>query len=80
MLYLTKEIETQTTYFIPKTHKDPIKLRPIVSCTGGPTTTVSAFLDRLLQRHIKATRTYLRNLTELVRNLQNLESPRMLIW
>ena len=75
-LYLSlEETDTQTMYFLPKIHKDPIKLRPIVSCTGGPTSTASAFLDNLLQPHMKAVRSYLRNSTDLVRTLQSLKIP-----
>ena len=52
-LYLKSKVDTQTIYFLPKVHKDPVKLRPIVSCTGGPTSTVSTYQDRLLQPDMK---------------------------
>ena len=46
-------IETQTMYVLLKIHKDPIKLKPILSCTNGPTYTSSGYVDRLLQPHMK---------------------------
>ena len=46
-LRLPLGIDTQTIYFLPKIHKNPVKVRPIVSCTNGPTYTASAYLDRL---------------------------------
>ena len=45
-LHLLTGIDTQTIYFMPKVHKDPLKLRPIVSCTNGPTHTASAYVDK----------------------------------
>ena len=74
-LYLQSNVDTQTIYFLPKVHKDPVKLRPIVSCTGGPTSTASAYLDRLLQPHMKKVKSYLSNSIELVRMLQTLRVP-----
>ena len=32
-------------YFLPKLHKDPLAMRPIVSCCSSPTETLSAFPD-----------------------------------
>ena len=75
-LYLKpSEVNTQTIYFLPKVHKDPVKPRPIVSCTGGPTSNASAYLDRLLQPHMKRVKSYLSNSTELVRMLRKLKVP-----
>ena len=62
-------------YFLPEIHKSPLKLRPIVSCTGGPTCKASAFLDRLLQPHMKGTESYLNNSTQLVNILRNKRIP-----
>ena len=51
-LFLPPNTQTQTMYFLPKAHKVPMKLQPIVSCTNGPTCKASAYLDRLLQPHM----------------------------
>ena len=74
-LSLPPHIDTQTIYFLPKIHKNPVKLRPIVSCTNGPTYTASAYLDRLLQPHMKKVRSYLKNSMDLVHILQTLRVP-----
>ena len=74
-LHLPPQVDTQTIYFLPKIHKCPIKIRPIVSCTNGPTYTASAYIDKLLQPHMKRVKSYLRNSTDLVRRLQTLKVP-----
>ena len=74
-LYLPDDVSTQSIYFLPKLHKYPSKLRPIVSCTNGPTYTASALLDRLLQPYMKATASYIRNSTDLVRTLSHTRIP-----
>ena len=71
-LYLKSKVDIQTKYFLPKVHKDLVTLRPIVSCTGGPTTTASAYLDRLLQYHMKKVKSHLSNSTKLVHKLRTL--------
>ena len=52
-----------------------MKLRPIITCTNGPTYTASAFLDKLLQTHMKATKSFLKNSTELIKILSNTKIP-----
>ena len=69
-LHLPEDTSTQTMYFLPKIHKCPLKLRPIVSCTDGPTCKASAFLDELLQPHMRRTKSYLKNSTQLVNILR----------
>lgn len=71
----TDKVDTQRIYFLPKIHKNPLKLRPIVSCTNGPTQKASAFLDKLLQPYMKRVKSYLRNSTDLIRILQSLIVP-----
>ena len=70
-LALPNRVETQTMYFLPKLHKDPLKIRPIVSATDGPTENASAFLDRLLQLYMKLAESYITNANDLVLILQN---------
>ena len=74
-LYLPPDTDTQTIYFLPKIHKDPLKLRTIVSCTNGLTCTASEFVDRLLQPHMRGAKSYLRNSTDLVKILLKLKVP-----
>ena len=69
-LHLSENTCTQIMYFLPKIHKSPLKVRPIVSCTGGPTYKALAFLDRLLQPHMKARQSFLKNSTQLVNILR----------
>ena len=74
-LLLPEGIDTQTIYFLPKIHKVPLKVRPIVSCTNGPTYTVSAYLDRLLQPHMRKVKSFLKKSTELIRILRTHKVP-----
>ena len=74
-LALTGNTQTQIIYFLPKVHKNPIKLRPIVSCINGPTQTAPAYLDRLLQPYMRKVKSYLKNSTELVKILQTFKVP-----
>ena len=61
--------------FLPKLHKNPLKLRPIISCTNGPTHTASALLDKLLQPYMKATKSYIKNSTDLIHILNHTKVP-----
>ena len=72
------KIETKTMYFLPKLHKDPLKLRPIVSVTvtDGLTENASAFLDRWLQPHMKLVKSQITNATDLIHILQDLKIPK----
>ena len=74
-LCLPGDTSTQTIYFLPKLHKNPLALRPIISCTNGPTYTASAFLDKLLQPHMKRTKSFLKNSTHLINILSNKRIP-----
>ena len=74
-LHLPEDTSTQTMYFLPKIHKYPMKVRPILSCTNGPTCKASAFLDKFLQPHMKSTKSYLKNSTQLVNILSNKRIP-----
>ena len=71
----SRKVDTQRIYFLPKVHKDPLKVRPIVSCTNGPTQEASAFLDKLLQPQMKRVKSYVKNSTDLVNILESLQVP-----
>ena len=72
-LRLPPQVDPQTIYFLPKIHKDLLKLRRIVSCTNKPIYTAMAFLDKLLQPHVKKVKSYLKHSTDLVHKLQTLK-------
>ena len=74
-LLLPDNTSTQTMYFLPKFHKNPLKLRPIIACTNGPTRTASAFLDKLLQPNMKNTKFYFKNSMHLINILSNNKIP-----
>ena len=66
----------QTIYFLPKVHKVPLKLCPIVSCSGGPTAGASSYLNSLLQTHARAVDSYVENSIEVVNHLSDLHVSR----
>ena len=74
-LRLPPNIDTQTTYFLPKIRKNPVKLRPIVLCTNGPTYMASAYVDSFLQPHMHRVRSYVKNSTDLIHILEKLKVP-----
>ena len=74
-LYLPENTSTQMIYFLPKLHKNPLKLRPIISCLNGPTCTAAAFLDKPLQPHMKNTKSYFKHSTHLINILSNGKIP-----
>ena len=73
--YLDDYLRNQTIYFMPKVHKDPLKLRPIVSCTNGPTYTASAYVDQLLEPLMRSVKSYLNNSMQLIHILRTLKVP-----
>lgn len=75
-LKLDDNTAAQTIYFLPKVHKVPLKLRPIVSCSGGPTAGASHYLNSLLQTHARAAGSYVENSIEVVNHLRDLRVPR----
>ena len=75
-LKLPTNTSTQSMYFLPKVHKHPLKLRPIVSCTNGPTCKASGYLDNLLQPHMKRVSSYVQNSTEVVNTLSEMKLPK----
>ena len=63
-------------YFLPKVHKAPLKLRPIVSATHGATERASEYIDRQLQPHIVKVKSYIKNSMDLIETLRTLKIPR----
>ena len=69
------ELRSQFVYFLPKLHKSPLKMRPIVACCSGPTETASAYVDRFLQPMMKMGRSFIANTTDLINKLSLLTLP-----
>ena len=75
LLTLPTDTNTQTIYFLPKIHKTPLKIRPIVSCTSGPTHTASAYLDALLQPLMKSVPSFVLNSMDVLHTLEQTTLP-----
>lgn len=67
--------QSQIMYFLPKLHKHPLKLRPIVSSIGGITVQASKFIDRLLQPLMKRVPSYCKNSLEIVKLIRETKVP-----
>ena len=64
-------------YFLKKTHKNPMGIGLIVSLCGGPTENISQFVDHSLAS--TALPSYLKNTSQLIRELGDLSVPNDLI-
>lgn len=76
--YLTRtpeETRTQQLYFLPKIHKDPMEVRPIVSGVEGPTERISSFLDHFLQPLVSTTPSFTRDSTDIINFLESIVLP-----
>lgn len=62
-------------YFLPKMHKDPPKVRPIVSANNTPTERIGIFLDHFLQPLVEDQFTYLKDTKEVIRKIESQPFP-----
>ena len=73
---LIKRLQTPTTartqqfYTLPKTHKETLKIRPIVSGRNGIFDRLGWFLQLLLKPLLRQVRAHICNTTELIRRFQ----------
>jgi hypothetical protein len=67
-------------YGLPKTHKEGIPLRPIVSGCNGPTDNLSHFITGYLQPLAELLPSYFRDSTEFIRMLSESEVPTEDYW
>ena len=67
-----KTVRTQELYFLRKVHKDPHTIRPICSCSSGPTEKLSGYLCRVLTPHLEDVRSLVRNSQQVVQILEGL--------
>ena len=70
-----EEPRTQKFYMLRKMHKDPKKLRPIVSGCNGPTEHISSFVDTLLQPAMKATPSYIKDSKQFINLIESMHLP-----
>ena len=74
-LRLPEDTNTQAIYFLPKVHNTPLKVRPIVSCSGSPTSHASGYLNALLQPHAARSDSYVKNSLDVIHRLNDLDLP-----
>ena len=60
------DVRTQQLYFLRKVHKNPHKIRPIVSCSSGPTEKLSGHLCTVLSAHLDNVHSLIRNSQQAV--------------
>ncbi|XP_065893450.1 uncharacterized protein [Dysidea avara] len=62
-------------YSLLKIHKNPMRIRPIVSSCNSPTENISQFLDYWLQHSMRTLPSYLQDTNQLINNLCSLSVP-----
>ena len=67
--------KTARLYFLIKTHKSPPTLRPLVSQVKANTENIAVFLDNYLQPIMKQLPSYLKNSSQLINELEELNIP-----
>lgn len=78
-LLLEEPVRTQHIYFLKKLHKNPIKVRPIVSGCSGPTEKLSEFMDHHLKPLVRETKSYIRDSKSLISILEGKTLPHDII-
>lgn len=77
--YLThpipSKVRTQQMYFLKKVHKGPHCVRPIVSCSSGPTESISSFLDYFIQPLVPLTPAYIRDSKHVISIIEEASFP-----
>ena len=62
---------TQELYFLRKVHKNPHKIRPIFSCSSGPTERISGFLCKILSAHLDSVPSLVTNSQQVIQTLDS---------
>jgi hypothetical protein len=62
-------------YGMPKVHKNPIKLRLVVSCINSFPSIFSTWLDFKMKELLRFIPSYINNSTELIKELKQLQLP-----
>ena len=68
-----KKVRPARLYLLKKLHKNPMGIRPIVSSCCSATENISQFIDHWLQPLMKSLPSYLKNTTELINELKDLQ-------
>jgi len=67
---------TPIFYGIPKVHRTPMQLRPVVSCVNSFPSIFSSWLDFRMKELLHWIPSYIKNSTELIKDLWSLNLPR----
>ncbi len=62
-------------YGMPKIHKNPILLRPVVSCVNSFPSIFSTWLDFQMKKLLHLIPSYIKNSTDLIKDLQTINLP-----
>lgn len=62
-------------YGLIKVHKNPWKIRPVVSCSGSLLAYISTWIDNKLQKYKHHIKSYIRDSEDLQTQLENLQLP-----
>ncbi len=63
-------------YGLPKVHKSPVTLRPVVSSSSGLLTIFSTWLDYRMKELLPLIKSYTRNSFDVIKDLKQLETSR----
>ena len=66
-------VRTQQLYFLRKVHKDPHRIRPIVSASAGPTAKISGHLCKRFAPHLEDVHSLVKNSIQVVQILESLD-------
>ncbi len=69
------EVRPQRLYWLRKVHKSPHQLRPIVSCSSGPTQKLSQLCNSYLRDYLQNVPSLVTYSTEVVRVIEQLHIP-----
>ncbi len=70
-----KDVRAQRLYWLRKVHKNPHKLRPIVSCCSGPTQKLSQLCNNLLKEFLGSVQYLVSSTGEVIRIIEHLKIP-----
>ena len=69
----TANPRTARLYFLTKTHKSPMSIRPIVSCINCATENLSRFLDSYLQPMMKQLPAFIKDTTHFINAIEDID-------
>ena len=67
------QARTQDLYFLRKVHKDQHTIRPIVSCSSGPTEKISGYVCSILNPHLEDINSLVTNSQQVIQTLESLD-------